>query len=228
MGDTVPFRIARPAGRRCTYRAIAAPTQSGARRDRMDVVERIMMQNQHSTCANQPGVGSTAAAECHRKPTTRISARSTIWRCFLAALLAVAAVLPACTSQEPASANASADVKDAGGVDAEFGVQSFALTEPTITGSAPVNEKSFAVASAGGKVDVDIVYSTANFTPGSVRCYFDGNFVGLGNTTTYKFLAVGKGLHTISCVLADNSGTELTGTGARLVAELRAAHAVVR
>jgi hypothetical protein len=223
MGDTVPFRIARPAGRRCTYRAIAAPTQSGARRDRMDVVERIMMQNQHSTCANQPGVGSTAAAECHRKPTTRISARSTIWRCFLAALLAVAAVLPACTSQEPASANASADVKDAGGVDAEFGVQSFALTEPTITGSAPVNEKSFAVASAGGKVDVDIVYSTANFTPGSVRCYFDGNFVGLGNTTTYKFLAVGKGLHTISCVLADNSGTELTGTGARVSLNIKVA-----
>jgi hypothetical protein len=123
--------------------------------------------------------------------------------------------------QEPTAADPRSDVLDAAGVDAEFGVQAFALTTPTLTLVTPAPGTALPVGAAGAKTSVDVTYTVANYALGQVRCYTDGTFVGLGTATTYKFINLGKGLHTLSCVLAANTGTEETAASARLVLQVK-------
>ena len=143
----------------------------------------------------------------------------------LAVALATALATAGCTAQVDAPAKQAvqeSDIKDAGGVDAEFAVKAFALGVPTIAASSPKNEQTYPIAQ-GGTVSVDVAYAVSNFTLGQVRCYLDGTFVAQGNATTYKFVGIVKGAHTLSCSLADNTGTELIDVTARFSIIIKAA-----
>ncbi len=151
-----------------------------------------------------------------RGPAVRPAAVAQRSRGWLWPALLVAFGLAACAPQPPA-AEPRADVVDAAGVDAEFGVQAFALTTPTLTLLTPSTGAAFPVASVGAKASVTVNYTVANYTLGQVRCYVDGTYVGLGTTTSYKFVDLAKGIRNLACVLASNTGTEETATSARLV-----------
>jgi len=141
-------------------------------------------------------------------------ARSASLRAAALLVAAIAAAGGCATQPEPPVAAAAQDAKDAGGVDAEFGVKTFALTTPTITPSSPNNAQNFPIPK-GGSVSIDVAYAVTNYQLGQVRCHLDGVYVGLGSATGFKFLNVTKGAHALSCAIADNNGTELVDATAR-------------
>ena len=161
----------------------------------------------------QPGAISDPGAAAAPPGVSRVrlaTARSALVGLAIAALAACAPQI----EPEPPQVDPKADAKDAGGIDAEFAVKAFALGEPTLTASSPKNEATFPVLKGGG-VNIDVTYTVSNFALGQVRCYINGVSVGQGTGTTFKFTGVKKGAHTLACVLADNSGTELTAPTAR-------------
>ena len=142
---------------------------------------------------------------------------------LLSLLVAVAAgALPGCAEAPDASSPPSASLPDfAGGVDAEFGVEVFALIEPTLSVTSPTELQNFDVAAAGTKATADFVFTASNFTLGQVRCYLNGAFVGAASTSPYQFTNLGKGLHTVACVLASDAGAELPNATARVARQIR-------
>ena len=109
----------------------------------------------------------------------------------------------------------------ASGVDAAFGVETFALGEPTLTVSAPTEKQAFAPAGLGSTADIDFTFTTQNFVFGTVNCYLDGTLVGATSSPTFTFPDVPKGVHSLACVLVEpNSNSDLSNpeaTGRRLV-----------
>ena len=134
-------------------------------------------------------------------------------------LLAVLFGFAAC-AEEPQPTPAAGLLADyASGVDASFGVETFNLGEPTITVTAPLPDQEWLIAT-GGQQDVEFKFTTQNFTPGKINCYLDGKLVGATTGNSYTFVGIKMGYRTLSCVLVDNTGTELTNkeaTAKRLV-----------
>ncbi len=174
------------------------------------------MRNQHIARMCSPGL-STAHRTQDQQRTKRFGTGLTSFVAFLA-LAAVSAGLSGCAGQTPSNDKpATPDV--AIGVDAEFGVETFALTSPTITVTAPANLASFPVATNAGKASVDYVFTTTNYTGNEVHCYTDGVLFGTFTVTspssTVSFTDLGKGGHTLACVLLDATGQDIVDpTGA--------------
>ena len=131
---------------------------------------------------------------------------------FGAPLLVV--VLFACTQEQQPPQGLLADY--ASGVDAEFGVEAFALGDPTLTITSP-KDKASVKPGADGKADITVDFTVSNFTLGGtnvVRCYLDGKLKGETTTSPFKFTGVVKGLRTLACQLIDN-GAEANFASAR-------------
>jgi len=145
----------------------------------------------------------------------RVGLRSVRGQFALApAALALLLVVAAC-AEPPAPAPAGSALADfASGVDASFGVETFAVSAPTLKLLSPTGLTSPSVP-LGGSISVDFAFQVSNFTMGKVRCYRDGTFVGAATVSPYKFLGITRGLHTLSCVLANDANVELTDTTAR-------------
>ncbi len=171
------------------------------------------MRNQHIARMCSPGL-STA----HRTQDERSSKRFGLGFAKFGAFLALSlltAGLAGCAGQTPSTEKpATPDV--AIGVDAEFGVETFALTTPTIAVTAPANQAAFPVSTNAGTTNVDYTYSTTNYTGNEVHCYVDGILFGtftVGSPVTFTGLK--KGGHTLACVLLDATGQDLfDATGA--------------
>ncbi|MBI5609584.1 MAG: hypothetical protein HY902_11990, partial [Deltaproteobacteria bacterium] len=130
-------------------------------------------------------------------------------------LLAVLAVGAAACS-DPAPAGQAADVaKDAAGVDAEFGVETFALTNPpTVTFAAPAEEKYYNIDyTAPADVKITIQLTVTDFTlgagSGQVICRVNGAdppIVSTSATINNVNLGTAMGARVISCTLASATG----------------------
>ena len=154
--------------------------------------------------------------------------------------VALFAVVLACVSacQTPAADAPSGQLADfASGVDAEFGVETFALTTPTLKITSPEPNKQFGTdfTVAGAlKVPVCLYPSDANVGlnagQNKIVCYLDGGTPlstakpvpandpsGCAfNTFSVTFAAVPQklGMHAIECTLADANGAPLTNATA--------------
>ncbi len=137
-----------------------------------------------------------------------------------AGLLLALAVIGACTdaTSNKAPADKASDGLQADfaqGVDAEFGVESFALSAPTLTITSPTAYQQFGVAAAASAT-IGVQFTTANYAPGVIRCYLDGVYDGATAASPYTFAAVPKGVHNLACVLASGANpVELTNPEAR-------------
>ncbi len=173
------------------------------------------MRNQHIARMCSPGLTSAHRTQDHKR-SIRFGTGFASFGAFLA-LLVLTAGLAGCAGQPP-SPGKSATPDVAIGVDAEFGVETFALTSPTITVTAPVNQASFSVATNAGTTSVDFSYTTTNYTGSEVHCYLDGTLFGTFTVTVgtpVTFTGLTKGAHTLACVLLDATGQDLSDlTGA--------------
>jgi len=86
---------------------------------------------------------------------------------------------------------------------------------PTLTLTAPAPGTQVQLATNLGEGSVDFAFKVTKFTMGQVRCYRDGNLVGSSASSPFTFSGLTKGVHTLSCVLAQDDGTELTEPDAR-------------
>ncbi|MSP90574.1 MAG: hypothetical protein EXR79_02025, partial [Myxococcales bacterium] len=120
--------------------------------------------------------------------------------------------LAGCTQEGPPPAPAHAP--DAAGVDAEFHVETFALTQPTLKVMAPANWSSTFV-QPGQKASVEFAFITSDFTLGQVACDIDNVAVGTTKSSSFTFNNMSKGTHLLTCTLASDNGTKLTNPEAR-------------
>jgi hypothetical protein len=140
--------------------------------------------------------------------------------CAFLTLALLTAGLASCAGQPPSAQKTTApDV--AIGVDAEFGVETFALSNPTITVATPANLDAFTIATNAGATSVDFTFTTTNYTGNEVHCYKDGVIFGTFTlnaapaSTTVTFTGLAKGGHNLACVLLDATGQDLVdATGA--------------
>ncbi len=139
-----------------------------------------------------------------------------LWHAIRIGLAVVLVGLAACAEQPQPEPGAGLLTDFASGIDSSFGVEAFQLTDPTLKISSPADKVSKTV-TAGGKASFDLVFATTFFTPGKINCYVDGVFDGATATDNYTTTALGKGYHTVGCVLVDTSGTEYTVASARAV-----------
>ena len=147
---------------------------------------------------------------------------------LLLAIGLFSAGLQGCADPTPPPTTAAA--KDVAiGVDAEFGVETFALTTPTITVTGPASQALFNLASNGGTASVPFVFTTSNFTGAEVHCYLDGVIFGTftavpaapATDNTVSFTGLTKGAHTLACVLLDATGQDSTAATARGVVQVK-------
>ena len=91
---------------------------------------------------------------------------------------------------------------------------------PTLNLTAPAAEAKVALASNGATGNIDFAFTTTKFPlgvfAGKVNCYLDGGVVGWVVASPYTFTGLSKGLHTLTCALADaDTGVELSNPEAR-------------
>ncbi len=141
-------------------------------------------------------------------------------RALRVALVLFAFVAASCAEQEPDAASPGLLTDYAAGVDAEFGVEAFALGSPALGVSNPGPLALFPIES-GGSANIDFEFTVDSFSLGKVNCYLDGVAVGSSKTSPYTFVAVTLGVHTLGCVLADDGGTELVNAEARAVVQVK-------
>ena len=97
----------------------------------------------------------------------------------------------------------------------------------SLISSAPAAEAKISLASNGATGSIDFAFTTINFplglSAGKANCYLDGGITGWAIASPYTFTGLAKGLHTLSCVLADtNSGAELGNPEARVTVRVLA------
>ncbi|MCB9738071.1 MAG: hypothetical protein H6747_02310 [Deltaproteobacteria bacterium] len=128
--------------------------------------------------------------------------------------VAVLAVVGACAEERAPEPTGGLLTDYASGVDAEFGIEAFQLTDPTLTIASPADGTSKTVA-AGTKTSVDLSFTVANYTLGKINCYVDGKFSAATTSPSIKLDNLAFGYHTIGCVLVDSGGSELANAAAR-------------
>ena len=141
----------------------------------------------------------------------RIQRSLRAFRSWFPILLLVAA---ACAEDEAPPTGLLSDY--ASGVDADFGVEAFAVGDPALKIVKPTDKATIKPA-AGTQADVTVEFVTENFKLGNgkeVNCYLDGKFKSSTTSSPFKFSNVNKGLRTISCVLTE-AGKELKNDSAR-------------
>ena len=147
--------------------------------------------------------------------STRLANGKAAW-----ALLAGFLWVTACTEaeREPASGLLT---DYAGGIDADFGVEAFALDEPTLTIAAPAPGSQIAAGAPKAPVELSftVAFHDLAADKGKIRCFFDNKdaFTTFATTdaaaNTIADLGAG-GVKVISCVLVDASGNKLTNAKA--------------
>ncbi len=132
--------------------------------------------------------------------------------------------LTGCAEMQPDApkAHSGSQLTDfASGVDAEFGVETFALGAPTISVLSPVELAKYYL--KVGPIAIDVGFSVTDYDitlgKGQVKCRLDGQDPPIViNASPAHFDDLGqKGLHTIFCVLANKLGEELIDPSARFV-----------
>lgn len=170
----------------------------------------------HSVSNENTGV----APDFLRAQLVKLGGRRRGWL-SLASCAALTLAATACTETSPTTQNAAQARDFAAGVDAEFGVETFALGAPTIKITSPLNYAAFTEVAPGAKVDVSVNYTLTDFVMGTAHCYLDGKFVGDTSASPFKFIGIPKGLHTLSCVLANVQGADLLNAEARAVVQVK-------
>ncbi len=165
---------------------------------------------------------SHAASLAGAEPTA--SAWSTpFWRMAIAGLIALG--LAACNEGSAPPPTAQSE-KDAAGVDAEFGVETFALAAPTIAITDPIEGKYFYIdytQASPAAVKVTAKFTVTNYTigagAGQILCSIDGK--PSVSTTTLSLANVDfgtkKGMHVLSCTLANSAGQTESAATARAI-----------
>ena len=175
--------------------------------------------------ANSVDGSSVAEVDCsrsHRVPdvdTVRRGPSHGLLSAFLVAFsLASLSLVQGCA--DPATpAPAAGEKKDVAiGVDAEFGVETFALaSDPVITITSPTEKQSYTLSSNAGTIDIDMVFTLQNFVGQEAHCYLDGGLMGTYPLQDAKvtFAGLTKGAHTLACTLLDETGQEYQVASAR-------------
>ena len=136
-------------------------------------------------------------------------------RALLPLLLAASFGVAACSDPAPTGQSAADAAKDAAGVDAEFGVETFALTNPpALTFVSPAEEKYYYVDyTAPVAVKITVQFTVTDFTLGAgvgqVICRVNGAEPPLVTTTNSIAninLGTAMGARVISCTLASPTG----------------------
>jgi hypothetical protein len=155
--------------------------------------------------------------------------------------VALFAVFAVCTwaCQAPSADAPRGQLADfASGVDAEFGVETFALSTPTLAITSPkLNEEYVTDFTIAGPVKVNVCLSPSDYDVGTaagqgkILCYLDGatplttaTLLAAGDPSgcqaykiTFANVAQKLGMHAIECYLADASSQKLTNSEAHAV-----------
>ncbi len=135
------------------------------------------------------------------------------------ALAFAIAGLSACAEAEGPEPGAAQLTDFATGIDARFGVEAYAATDPVLKLITPADYAQKTVPK-GGKTTFDLVFSTEYFTPGKINIYVDGKLDGATAGDNYTTTALAPGLHTLGAVLVDTNGSEYAMASARVAFHL--------
>ncbi|MEY3014546.1 MAG: extracellular matrix protein, partial [Pseudomonadota bacterium] len=104
----------------------------------------------------------------------------------------------------------------ASGVDADFGVEAFAVNEPSLTINAPTHKQQFAKGATATPAELafTVAFHDLAADKGKIRCYLDNKEVlttiKTNDAATNTIADLGApGLKTITCVLLDAAGNKL-------------------
>ncbi|MSQ82710.1 MAG: hypothetical protein EXR77_07305, partial [Myxococcales bacterium] len=148
------------------------------------------------------------------------------WRHGTAALVAAAACALAACNEGSAPDPLRAAALDATGVDAEFGVETFALAVPALTISDPPEGQYYYVdytVATPAAIKIGLQFTVTNYTisatSGQILCSIDGKAPVSSTALTLANVDLGskKGMHVLSCTLADSTGQQETAATARWI-----------
>jgi hypothetical protein len=143
------------------------------------------------------------------------------WLAIRIGFVTMLALVVGCAEERAPEATSGLLTDFASGVDAEFGVEAFQVTDPTLKISAPADFFSKSVGSKIAKTNFDLSFQIQFFTvglgSGKINCYVDGTLAGSATGPSITIADVGFGMHTIGCVLVDANGAEVAVASARAV-----------